>query len=82
MNVFGPGANGIPIPIIAFRNPPFFHFMTEKLEKIIRGGRELTAHVSHELRSPLARIRVTEELLKDCIERGDYADDGYRCVSE
>jgi two-component system sensor histidine kinase CpxA len=48
--------------------------MTEKLEKIIRGGRELTAHVSHELRSPLARIRVTEELLKDCIERGDYAD--------
>jgi len=51
-----------------------FNYMTEKLEKMIRGGRELTAHVSHELRSPLTRIRVTEELLKDCIERGDYTD--------
>ena len=51
-----------------------FNYMTEKLEKMIRGGRELTAHVSHEFRSPLARIRVSEELLKDCIERSDYTD--------
>ena len=51
-----------------------FNYMTDKLEKMIRGGRELTAHVSHELRSPLARIRVAEELLKDCIKRGNYND--------
>ncbi len=51
-----------------------FNYMTEKLEKMIRSGRELTAHVSHELRSPLARIRVAEELLKDCIKRGNYND--------
>ncbi|NNL77493.1 MAG: HAMP domain-containing histidine kinase [Desulfobacterales bacterium] len=51
-----------------------FNFMTEKLEKMIRGSRELIAHVSHEIRSPLARIRVSEELLKDCIERSDYTD--------
>jgi len=30
-----------------------FNYMTDKLEKMIQGGRELTAHVSHELRSPL-----------------------------
>ncbi len=31
---------------------------------MIRGGKELTANVSHELRSPLARIHIAEELLR------------------
>jgi len=32
---------------------------------MIQGGKELTANISHELRSPLARIRVAEELLRE-----------------
>lgn len=42
-----------------------FNRMAERLEGMIRGGRELTANVSHQLRSPLARIRVAEELLRE-----------------
>jgi len=53
-----------------------FNRMADKLEKMIRGGRELTANVSHELRSPLARLRVAEELLRERLERGDYNDTG------
>jgi two-component system sensor histidine kinase CpxA len=45
-----------------------FNFMADKLEKMIRAGKELTAHLSHELRSPLARIRVAEELLREKME--------------
>jgi two-component system sensor histidine kinase CpxA len=48
--------------------------MAERLESMILGGRELTAHVSHELRSPLARIRVAEELLRQELEEGDDGD--------
>ena len=51
-----------------------FNLMADKLERMIRGGRELTANVSHELRSPLARIRIAEELLRECIDRGDYEE--------
>lgn len=51
-----------------------FNLMADKLERMIRGGRELTANVSHELRSPLARIRIAEELLRECIDRGDYGE--------
>jgi len=53
-----------------------FNRMADKLERMIRGGRELTANISHELRSPLARIRVAEELLRERLERGDYEDLG------
>lgn len=49
-----------------------FNRMTDKLERMIRGGRELTANISHELRSPLARIRIAEELIRERLERGDY----------
>ena len=42
-----------------------FNLMTDKIEKMIKAGKELTAHLSHELRSPLARIRVAEELLRE-----------------
>ncbi len=41
-----------------------FNHMADRLEEMIRGGKELTANVSHELRSPLARIRVAEELIR------------------
>lgn len=49
-----------------------FNTMADKLERMIRGGRELTANISHELRSPLARIRVAVELLQERWKRGDY----------
>jgi signal transduction histidine kinase len=39
--------------------------MADRVEKLVRGQRELMANVSHELRSPLARIRVAMELLPD-----------------
>ncbi len=48
-----------------------FNHMAGRLEKMIRGGRELTANVSHELRSPLARMRVAAELLMDKLDKGD-----------
>ena len=37
--------------------------MAERIERLVRGQKELLANVSHELRSPLARIRVALELL-------------------
>jgi two-component system sensor histidine kinase CpxA len=48
-----------------------FNVMAEKLERMVRGGRELTAHVSHELRTPLARMRLTVELLRENLKRGE-----------
>jgi two-component system sensor histidine kinase CpxA len=48
-----------------------FNRMADKLESMIRGSRELTANISHELRSPLARIRVSEELLRDKLAETD-----------
>jgi signal transduction histidine kinase len=37
--------------------------MAERVESLVRGHKELLANVSHELRSPLARLRVAMELL-------------------
>jgi len=48
-----------------------FNRMADKIEKMIQGGKELTANVSHELRSPLARIRVAQELLMEKLENPD-----------
>jgi two-component system, OmpR family, sensor kinase len=39
-----------------------FNEMAERIEQLVRGQKELLANVSHELRSPLARIRVALEL--------------------
>ncbi|WP_147820610.1 sensor histidine kinase [Salidesulfovibrio onnuriiensis] len=47
-----------------------FNHMAESLEKMIRGGRELTANLSHELRSPLARIRFSQQIILDKVESG------------
>ncbi len=51
-----------------------FNHMADKVEKMIKGGRELTANVSHELRTPLTRIRIAEELLREKIETGNHKD--------
>jgi len=48
-----------------------FNHMAAQLERMIRGGRELTANISHELRSPLTRIRIAEELIREKCDRGD-----------
>ncbi|MBN1101955.1 MAG: HAMP domain-containing histidine kinase [Deltaproteobacteria bacterium] len=51
-----------------------FNHMAERLERMIQGGRELTANISHELRSPMARVRIAAELLRDKLERGETGD--------
>jgi len=48
-----------------------FNHMADRLERMIRSGRELTANISHELRSPLARIRIAEELIRERLGRND-----------
>lgn len=48
-----------------------FNTMAETVERMVRGGKELTANVSHELRSPLARIRVAGECLREAVEKSD-----------
>jgi signal transduction histidine kinase len=40
-----------------------FNEMAERVERLVRSEKELLANVSHELRSPLARIRLALELL-------------------
>jgi signal transduction histidine kinase len=40
-----------------------FDEMADRVQHLVRGQRELLANVSHELRSPLARIRVALELV-------------------
>ena len=47
-----------------------FNVMAERLERMIQGGKELTANVSHELRSPLTRIRVAEEIMGEQLKKG------------
>jgi signal transduction histidine kinase len=40
-----------------------FNDMAERVQRLVRGEKELLANVSHELRSPLARLRMTLALL-------------------
>lgn len=49
-----------------------FNHMAAQLEQRIRGGRELTANISHELRSPLTRIRIAEELIRERLDSGEF----------
>ena len=51
-----------------------FNFMADKLEKMIQGNKELAANISHELRSPLTRIRVSKELLQDKLDADSSKD--------
>jgi signal transduction histidine kinase len=68
-----------------------FNQMADRVERMVDGTRELTAHVSHELRSPLARIRVATELLRESAEsaeagtrsdRGGKFADLYESINE
>jgi signal transduction histidine kinase len=52
--------------------------MAQRIERLVKGQKELLANVSHELRSPLARIRVAMEL----IERKGYLEDVERDLGE
>jgi len=47
-----------------------FNLMADKLEKLIHNAKELTANVSHELRSPLTRLRLSKELILDKLDKG------------
>ncbi len=47
-----------------------FNSMAERIERLLRSARELNAHVSHELRSPLTRMRVAMELLAQDAQSG------------
>jgi signal transduction histidine kinase len=53
-----------------------FNDMAERVQRLVQGQQELLANVSHELRSPLARIRVALALLP----RDDDADGRLREV--
>ena len=53
-----------------------FNDMADKVEDMVKGGKELTANISHELRAPLTRIRIAEEMLREkAAGAGDGAED-------
>src|SRR5688572_24517709 len=54
--------------------------MAERIERLVKGQKELLANVSHELRSPLARIRVAMELIPR--EGSAYLSDVERDLGE
>jgi signal transduction histidine kinase len=53
-----------------------FDRMAERIESLVHGQQRLFGDVSHELRSPLARLSVAEGLLRQCPpeERTEYLD--------
>jgi two-component system, OmpR family, sensor histidine kinase CpxA len=53
-----------------------FDRMAERIESLVRGQQRLFGDISHELRSPLARLSVAEGLLRQCPseERAEYLD--------
>lgn len=52
------------------------NYMTDRLGQMVVASRELLAYVSHELRSPLARIVVATQLLADRLEGQISAEAG------
>ena len=42
-----------------------FNEMAESIQSLVRVGKEMTAHVSHELRSPLTRIDIARQVLEE-----------------
>ncbi|MCG8635915.1 MAG: HAMP domain-containing protein, partial [Desulfobacterales bacterium] len=52
-----------------------FNLMADKLEKLVHNAKELTANVSHEIRSPLARLRLSKELILDKLDRNGSKED-------
>jgi signal transduction histidine kinase len=59
-----------------------FNEMAERVERLVRGEQELLANVSHELRSPLARIRVALALLPASAESDRRLADVERDLAE
>ncbi len=53
-----------------------FNRMAGRLEKMVMTGKELTAHLSHELRSPLARMRISVQMLMEQNEADEGASGG------
>jgi signal transduction histidine kinase len=53
-----------------------FDRMAERIESLVQGQQRLFGDISHELRSPLARLSVAEGLLRQCPteERAEYLD--------
>jgi two-component system sensor histidine kinase CpxA len=53
-----------------------FDRMAERIESLVHGQQRLFGDISHELRSPLARLSVAEGLLRQCPpeERPEYLD--------
>lgn len=62
-----------------------FNFMADKLGAMLQSNKELTANISHELRSPLARIRVSKELIQSALDKdasaGPLASDLERYIT-
>ncbi|MBI9079868.1 MAG: HAMP domain-containing histidine kinase [Pseudodesulfovibrio sp.] len=54
-----------------------FNRMAGRLEKMVMSGKGLTAHLSHELRSPLARMRISLQMLMERTGTGDAASSKY-----
>ena len=59
-----------------------FNDMAERVERTVRGQKELLANVSHELRSPLTRIRLALELLPRDAAATARLDDVERDLAE
>lgn len=51
-----------------------FNHMTERIQDMLQRQKELTAAVSHELRSPLARMKMGLELCRDADDPGPRLD--------
>lgn len=45
-----------------------FNRMANRLEEMVKSGKELTAHISHELRTPLARMRISLQMVMERTE--------------
>jgi two-component system, OmpR family, sensor histidine kinase RstB len=59
-----------------------YNEMAERIERLVAAKKELLANVSHELRSPLARIRVALELLPRDAEGDRHLRDVERDLGE